>query len=115
MDDAGTIIEDGAIAIDGGRIEFVSGANANVSRVIESCVRTGAGLRVRFWERLPGPCVTGDSPVLRAGCDKRLATGRDRFGNHLRCRGFPHMPGVDALLMHVDGSSADMDGGSLFS
>ena len=34
---------------------------------------------------------------ISAGCDKRLETCRTKFANSLNFRGFPHMPGNDAL------------------
>lgn len=45
-----------------------------------------------------------DDPVLieagaiAAGCDKSFATCGARFANRANFRGFPHMPGVDAVL-----------------
>lgn len=35
---------------------------------------------------------------ILVGCDRSFATCRDRFGNALNFRGFPHMPGNDAAL-----------------
>ncbi|SFE47808.1 phage conserved hypothetical protein BR0599 [Methylobacterium sp. 13MFTsu3.1M2] len=51
---------------------------------------------------------------LTAGCDKRLATCRDRFANAVNFQGFPHMPGNDAVMRAVPGSDPILDGGSLF-
>jgi uncharacterized phage protein (TIGR02218 family) len=39
--------------------------------------------------------------VLRAGCDRQFATCRAKFGNALRFRGFPHMPGDDFVLSYA--------------
>jgi uncharacterized phage protein (TIGR02218 family) len=44
--------------------------------------------------------------LIRAGCDKRIATCRAKFGNVVNFRGFPHMPGQDAVLRY-----ATRDGG----
>jgi hypothetical protein len=38
------------------------------------------------------------SGAVAAGCDKSFATCGARFGNRVNFRGFPHMPGVDAVL-----------------
>ncbi len=51
----------------------------------------------------------GDQIVLTVGCDKAVATCRDRFANTMNFRGFPHLPGIDAVL---SGPAADgNDGG----
>ena len=56
----------------------------------------------------------GNAFTIRAGCDKRLATCRDRFANAVNFQGFPHMPGNDAVMRAVPGSELVLDGGSLF-
>lgn len=46
----------------------------------------------------PSPSVEiGASFVIYAGCDKRIETCRAKFTNVLNFRGFPHMPGNDAI------------------
>ena len=42
-----------------------------------------------------------DGFVIRAGCNKRLETCRDRFANALNFRGFPNIPGQDAVLRYA--------------
>lgn len=56
----------------------------------------------------------GAAFVVYAGCDKRFATCRAKFGNSLNFRGFPHMPGNDAIQA---GPAANelLDGSSRFS
>ncbi|MCC5993898.1 MAG: DUF2163 domain-containing protein [Rhodobacteraceae bacterium] len=48
----------------------------------------------------------GDAFVVRAGCDKRLATCSAKFANVANFRGFPHIPGQDTILRY-----ASRDGG----
>jgi uncharacterized phage protein (TIGR02218 family) len=50
--------------------------------------------------------VEGDSFVARAGCDKRIATCSAKFANVANFRGFPNIPGQDAVLRY-----ASQDGG----
>ncbi len=52
------------------------------------------------------PIVEADAFVIRAGCDKRIATCRAKFANVANFRGFPHIPGQDAVLRY-----ATRDGG----
>lgn len=44
--------------------------------------------------------AVGDSLTVYAGCDRRLATCRGKFGNTVNFRGFPHIPGSDYILRH---------------
>lgn len=63
---------------------------------------------------LAGPTpvlVVGASFTITAGCDKRFATCRERFSNTVNFRGFPHMPGNDAVIAGAD-PSQPFDGGS---
>jgi uncharacterized phage protein (TIGR02218 family) len=52
------------------------------------------------------PITATDAFVVRAGCDKRLATCGTKFANVANFRGFPHIPGQDAVLRY-----ATKDGG----
>lgn len=74
--------------------------------------REGLHDRVVTHERLGGVDVLGfgsavgdwveasDALVLTAGCDRRFATCRERFGNAENFRGFPHIPGNDYVLRY---------------
>ena len=55
--------------------------------------------------------VVGAVFTITAGCDKRLVTCRGKFANTLNFRGFPHMPGNDAVVAGAD-PSQPFDGGS---
>jgi uncharacterized phage protein (TIGR02218 family) len=58
--------------------------------------------------------VLGAAFVIYAGCDKRFETCRAKFANSVNFRGFPHMPGNDAVQSGpVLGDR--FDGGSRFS
>ena len=52
--------------------------------------------------------------VIYAGCDKRFDTCRAKFANTLNFRGFPHMPGNDAVVAGPIAGQR-MDGSSRFS
>lgn len=73
----------------------------------------GASL-VTLWLPLERDVAAGESVVLTAGCDKRFSTCRERFGNQLNFRGFPHMPGADFSYSYADANGSH-DGGPLFS
>lgn len=48
---------------------------------------------------------TGDTFTVTAGCDKLIATCRDKFANTVNYRGFPHMPGNDTIASYTQGGS----------
>jgi uncharacterized phage protein (TIGR02218 family) len=52
--------------------------------------------------------------VVFAGCDKRIETCRAKFANGVNFRGFPHMPGNDAVQSGPVANER-MDGSSRFS
>lgn len=57
----------------------------------------GAAATIELLAPWPAPIAAGDALVITAGCDKRLETCRDKFSNTLNFRGFPFMPGDDAV------------------
>lgn len=63
----------------------------------------------------PGPALAlGAAFVITAGCDKRFATCRAKFTNSANFRGFPHMPGNDALQAGPQNNDL-LDGSSRFT
>jgi uncharacterized phage protein (TIGR02218 family) len=97
-------------AFSGGRLVWTGGANAGAA----ADVRLQLGDVVELWESPARPVAAGDTFTLTAGCDKRLATCRDRFANAVNFQGFPHMPGNDVVIRSVPGSAPHLDGGSYF-
>jgi uncharacterized phage protein (TIGR02218 family) len=55
--------------------------------------------------------AAGTAFTITAGCDKRIETCRAKFANALNFRGFPAMPGNDAVAAGVD-PGQPLDGGS---
>ncbi len=65
----------------------------------------GAVATIALLAPWPVTITPGDSFVIAAGCDKRLATCSARFGNTANFRGFPHMPGPDAVQAGPDANT----------
>jgi uncharacterized phage protein (TIGR02218 family) len=78
----------------GGVLTWASGANAGASARIVRHV--GNEIEVSAASRFA--IEAGDEFVVRAGCDKSFATCGAKFANRDNFRGFPHMPGPDAVL-----------------
>ncbi|HWA00165.1 MAG TPA: DUF2163 domain-containing protein [Caulobacterales bacterium] len=86
----------------GGQSEVAAHRNESGGAVIELLDVPGAALAV------------GAAFTITAGCDKSFATCRAKFANTLNFRGFPHMPGNDAMQAGPV-AGAPLDGGSRFT
>lgn len=86
-----------------GVVTFTSGENKGITRDIkESGSNDNYGGWIRTWEPWPFPIAEGDTYTLYPGCDKTLKMCRDRYGNGLNFRGFPHVPGSTQALQYPD-------------
>lgn len=80
-----------------GLFTMTSGSGSGRAREVKRhSLRNGAVL-IELWQALGSAPVPGDTFTITAGCDKTLATCREKFGNAINYRGFPHMPGNDFL------------------
>ncbi|MFC7499846.1 DUF2163 domain-containing protein [Enterovirga sp. GCM10030262] len=79
-----------------GRLRWMTGANSG----LESAVLVSSGVRMTLREPPPFAPEAGDLVEIAQGCDKRLATCSERFGNAVNFRGEPHLPGLDLLTRY---------------
>ena len=84
-----------------GTVEWTSGANAGRRAEVMMHEVTDTGVAITLLETPVRPFGVGDVFVIRAGCDKQLETCRDRFANARNFRGFPNIPGQDAVLRYA--------------
>lgn len=77
-----------------GEIVMTSGQNLGVIRTVRSYTPGVVALAYP----LPKPVSVGDTFTIYPGCDKRLATCRDKFGNLPRFRGTPFVPVPETAL-----------------
>lgn len=97
-----------------GRLNWTSGANAGLAIEVKQH-RVDGDVVLSLWQAMPEPVVTGDTFTVTAGCDKTLATCRDRFANTANFRGFPHVPGNDFVMSYpTPGTLSEDSGASLF-
>lgn len=92
-----------------GRVLFLDGVNDGAQAHVRDH-RDGA---LTLWTPLAQAPAQGDSFRLTAGCDKTFTTCRARFNNVANFRGFPHLPGNDAVFSYA-ARGAGLDGGSMF-
>jgi len=97
-----------------GVIAFSSGAAAGLSADIEDHRKAGGADELALWLPMTAGIAVGDTLVVTAGCDKRFATCKAKFGNALNFQGFPHMPGSDFSYGYADGETVH-DGRPLYA
>lgn len=89
-----------------GILEWTRGANAGRRTEVLGHDVTD-GIAVLTLLEAPVRSITeSDAFTIRAGCDKRMETCAAKFANTANFRGFPHIPGQDAVLRY-----ATRDGG----
>ena len=98
----------------GGRLAWIGDGQAGQEAEIRDQDGATGTIRLELWQAPPRPVAPGDRFRLTAGCDKRLATCREKFANVPNFQGFPHLPGNDFVLRSAPGSGPGLDGGSLF-
>jgi uncharacterized phage protein (TIGR02218 family) len=93
----------------GGKLTFTTGANAGRAREVKRHGATG----IELWQAMSEAIAPGDAFTITAGCDKQFATCKAKFANAVNFRGFPYMPGNDAVLA-APSSSHNLTGGSRY-
>lgn len=95
-----TITVDESRAVDDwfnhGVVVFEEGDNLNVAREILDWSQSST--QITLFLPMPFVPIVGQRLRLHAGCDRRLATCRDRFANVINFQGEPHVPGPDSTL-----------------
>ncbi len=89
-----------------GTLTWTSGANAGRVTEVLAHGLDGSIASLTLLEAPVRAIAEGDSFIARAGCDKRIATCSAKFANVANFRGFPNIPGQDAMLRY-----ASQDGG----
>lgn len=95
-----------------GTLDWTSGPNAGRRAEVLAHDRSDGIALITLLEAPIRPIGAGDGFIIRAGCDKRIATCSAKFGNVVNFRGFPHIPGQDTILRYAT-SDGGHDGGVL--
>lgn len=82
---------------DGGLVTWTSGLN-NAYRMEVKTFITGEFV---LQQMMPNAIQVGDTYSISAGCDKLRATCVAKFNNIVNFRGFPDLPGQDAMISGV--------------
>lgn len=87
-----------------GVLTWTSGDNLNYSMEVLSQVDVGGGVdQIVLALEMPDVPQVGDTFEIVAGCDKRLSTCISKFNNVANFRGYPFVPGSDAIVPPVIG------------
>ena len=93
-----------------GALSFVDASGQDHSLRIKRDDVLGAKRRLTLWASDLGTIGAGAEVQLTAGCDKCLATCRDKFANAVNFQGFPFIPGEDWMTSYPN-STVEMNGG----
>lgn len=89
-----------------GTLDWTSGANVGRRAEVLSHDLVDGVAVLTLLEAPVRAIAATDTFTIRAGCDKRIATCGSKFANVTNFRGFPNIPGQDAVLRY-----ATTDGG----
>ncbi len=98
-----------------GRLQWTSGANVGLAVEVKRHRADDGGVVLELWQAMSEPLAEGDAFTVTAGCDKRFDTCREKFGNGLNFRGFPHIPGNDFVTRYAVSGEPGNTGKSLQS
>lgn len=96
----------------GGKLTWSSGANAGRAMEVKRHALSSGAVTIELWQAMSEPIAIGDTFDITAGCDKQFTTCKAKFDNAANFRGFPYMPGNDAVMTYAGGET--MDGGSRY-
>jgi uncharacterized phage protein (TIGR02218 family) len=97
----------------GGKLVWSSGANANRAMEVKRHGAVAGLVTLELWQAMSEAVVIGDGFVVTAGCDKQFSTCKAKFANAVNFRGFPYMPGNDAVTSYPT-KDQPLDGGSRY-
>lgn len=96
-----------------GKLTFTSGANEGRAMEVKRHGVSNFGISIELWQPMSEAIAVSDAFSITAGCDKQFKTCKTKFNNAANFRGFPYMPGNDAIVSVATQSQA-LDGGSRY-
>lgn len=97
----------------GGKLTWSSGANASRAMEVKRHGAAASLVTLELWQAMSEAIAIGDGFVVTAGCDKQFSTCKAKFANAVNFRGFPYMPGNDAVTAYPT-KDQTLDGGSRY-
>jgi uncharacterized phage protein (TIGR02218 family) len=97
----------------GGKLTWTSGVNATRAMEVKRHGVVNARISLELWQQMSESIAPGDTFIITAGCDKQFSTCKAKFANAVNFRGFPYMPGNDAVTSYPT-TDQTLDGGSRY-
>jgi uncharacterized phage protein (TIGR02218 family) len=97
----------------GGKLTWTSGANTGRAMEVKRHGVVGVRVSLELWQQMSEIVAVGDAFIVTAGCDKQFSTCKAKFDNAVNFRGFPYMPGNDAVTSYPV-QTQTLDGGSRY-
>ena len=96
-----------------GKLTFTGGANLDRAMEVKRHAVSASAVGIELWQAMSEAVAAGDTFCVTPGCDKQFSTCKAKFANPANFRGFPYMPGNDAVLSYP-AASTPLDGGSRY-
>ena len=93
-----------------GKVTFTSGLNNGISREVQLHNNSNGTVSINLWDPTPFLIAVTDTFTVTAGCDKLWKTCKAKFSNQNNFRGFPHIPGPNALSSYANTGDPKLDG-----
>jgi len=97
----------------GGKVTWLTGANAGRSMEVKRHNLSSTAASFELWQAMSEAVAAGDTFAVTVGCDRTFKTCKAKFANGANFRGFPYIPGNDALISYPSSTQA-LDGGSRY-
>lgn len=91
----------------GGSVEWLTGANAGRRVEVVAHTLVGGVATISLLELPVRSIAAAHTFAIRAGCNKALATCGAKFANVPNFRGFPSIPGNDAIMRYATASGGN--------
>jgi len=98
----------------GGKLVFTGGANDGLAMEVKAHGKSGSTITIELWQAMPQALAPSDSFTITAGCDKSFETCKAKFANSVNFRGYPYMPGNDAVISYPNRADGTLNGGSRY-
>lgn len=96
-----------------GKLTFTTGANSGRAMEVKRHGVSSLGVSIELWQAMSEDVAIADAFSVTAGCDKQFSTCKTKFANTANFRGFPYMPGNDAVIS-VATQTPTLNGGSRY-
>jgi uncharacterized phage protein (TIGR02218 family) len=97
----------------GGKLTWATGANAGRAIEVKRHAVLAGNASFELWQTMSEAIAASDTFTVTAGCDKQFSTCKAKFANVANFRGFPYMPGNDAVMSYPN-QGQTLDGGSRY-